>query len=61
MINYIIKLIVKKELNKIEASSEALFYNVLCNKYNDGNEFKEVGSYCCETARKLRHVLREPR
>ena len=39
MVEYIKKLILRKELNKIKASSEEQFYNILCNKYNKGLEF----------------------
>ena len=39
MIKYLIKLIVRRELNKIGARSEGQFYEICCNKYNDGCEF----------------------
>lgn len=32
----------RKELNKINASGEAQFIDILCNKYNEGKEFKGV-------------------
>jgi len=44
MIQYIIKLIIRSELNKIHASSEAQFYDILCNKYNKGECFKNVAN-----------------
>jgi len=42
MIDYILKLIIRKELNKIHASSEGQFYDILCNKYNKRRVFKNV-------------------
>jgi len=42
MIHYLIKLIIRRELNKIEASSESQFYDILCNKYNKRRVFKLV-------------------
>ena len=45
MINYLIKLIIRRELNKIDAHNEAMFYNILCNKYNKGEEFDSIKVY----------------
>jgi len=45
MIRYIIRMIMRKELNKINASGEAQFIDILCNKYNDGKEFKGIGQH----------------
>ena len=42
MIEWLIKIIVKRELNKISASSEAQFFDILCNTYNDGQLFKKI-------------------
>ena len=47
MIKYILKIIIGKELRKIEASSELLFHDILCNKYNNGNPFPKVVNICC--------------
>jgi len=47
MINYILKIIVGNELRKIEASSELLFHDILCNKYNNKNPFPKVANVCC--------------
>ena len=47
MIEWIKTLIIRAELNKIEVSSEALFYDILCNKYNKRNSFDRVENYCC--------------
>ena len=35
----------RKELNKINASGEAQFIDILCNKYNDWKEFKGIGQH----------------
>tara|TARA_R110002167_G_scaffold174781_1_gene373726 strand:+ start:3083 stop:3214 length:132 start_codon:yes stop_codon:yes gene_type:complete len=42
MIKYLIKKLIGYELNKIKASSEAQFYDILCNTYNERNSFKNV-------------------
>jgi hypothetical protein len=39
MINWLIKIIVRKELKKIDARTESQFYDRLCNKYNNGQCF----------------------
>ena len=35
MIKWIINIIVRRELNKIDAYSEEQFYDIVCNKYNN--------------------------
>lgn len=40
--NWLIKIIVKRELNKINANSLEQFYDILCNKYNDRQSFKKI-------------------
>jgi len=47
LLKKLIKLLVRRELNKIKASNINLFYNILCNTYNKGECFKNVDDYCC--------------
>ena len=44
MIQYIIKLIIRNQLNRINANGEGQFYDILCNKYNNGNKFEKINS-----------------
>lgn len=39
--NWIIKIIVKRELSKIKANSEEQFYDMLCNIYNNREDLLE--------------------
>ena len=42
MIKYILKLIVRRELNKIKAKDEFEFMDILYIKYNNGTRFKNI-------------------
>jgi len=42
MIKYILKLIVRRELNKIKAKDEFQFMDILYLKYNNGTRFKNI-------------------